>query len=118
MAVAVEPGRIRHRKFFLVFDAFEQIVGVLTSPVAVVMRFLMAVIFLLIALLRVEHSPMAAWVDRDIMQLDKCSQATAAVVKLARTHQNPVLCTFVSLLVKEVENAKQSQSSSEPAEEG
>jgi hypothetical protein len=91
---------ILRRKFFLAYDVFNLIAGIVASILSALMRLIFGIVFLIFGMLRAERSPMPGWVD-SIMQIDKCSKATAAVIKMAHTHSNPAVCTFVGLLCKE-----------------
>jgi len=97
------PDRIFMRPFFLALDVLECIIGVVASPLEAFMRVIFAFIFLVITLLRPEHSPNATWINNSLIQMDKCSKATAAVVKMARTHSNPTMWVFCDCLNPEKE---------------
>jgi len=61
---------------------------VITSTVRIFLRVIYCVLMTIIALFRMEHSPIAAWVNKQLIRMDTMSNSTAAVVKVAHTHQN------------------------------
>lgn len=90
------------RKLFLVYDTYMAVTGVIASLISALMRPIFAIVFVIVALFRFEHSPMAAWVDRELIQMDYTSKSAAAVVKMSHTHQNPIVTTFTWLLTSQL----------------
>jgi hypothetical protein len=97
----VTHDTLLYRKIWVSFDAFECVIGVVAAPLDICFRLIYAIIFLLIGFMRMEHSLAPAWVEHLIIKLDKPAKVTAAVVKMAHTHQNPAAWCFISCLYED-----------------
>jgi len=107
--VLVWPDRVAKIKMFTVWDTLQLIIQIIASIVDVFLRFILAVVFLILALLRADRSPLPGWTDK-LLQLDKASKTCAAVVKLAHTHSHPVMLCFVDVLQDEIAHPDRPQS--------
>jgi hypothetical protein len=98
-----EKDRLKHRRIFLMFDFYQNMFGIIASVVGALMRLIMGVVMLILGLFRMEVAITPSWLNTGLVQLDKPSRATGAVVFMIHTHMNPVLRTFVYLVNKEFE---------------
>lgn len=93
---------IKHRRWVIAFFSIFMLFGITTSVFSLIMRYIYAIISLLLSLIKIDNSVVPSYFQDSfpLFTLDSFYNSFRGMVLMNYYHSNPIMLTFIDLLIE------------------